>query len=55
MPTCPKCKGWVAARETGALFPHKRYADGAGFGRNQPHDLIECEGSNKPPVAEKGK
>lgn len=46
---CPVCKGYVAVRDNGILFPHQRYADGAGYGPDQPHTLVPCEGSNSEP------
>jgi len=41
---CPTCHGAVGVRDDGALFDHQRYADGAGFGPDQPHDMIRCAG-----------
>lgn len=49
---CPVCHGWVAVREDGTLFEHKRYADGAGYGPDQPHDLVRCEAGGWPVQAE---
>jgi hypothetical protein len=45
MRTCPKCKDPVTVQADGTLHPHYRYADGAGYGPGQSHELIECEGS----------
>ena len=45
--TCPVCQGLVGVQEDGTLFPHKRYADGAGYGPDQPHDLVPCEGGQQ--------
>lgn len=47
--TCPTCGGWTGRRQNGVLFPHQRYADGAGFGPGQPHELVQCEGSDRQP------
>lgn len=43
MEVCPVCGGVVARRPDGSLFPHQRYADGAGYGPDQSHDMIYCE------------
>ena len=47
--TCPECNGYVEVRADGTLFDHQRYADGAGFGPGQSHDLMRCEGSGSRP------
>jgi len=41
---CPTCRGAVGVRDDEHLFEHHRYADGAGSGPNQSHDMIRCEG-----------
>ena len=41
---CPVCHGYVGIQEDGTLFPHERYADGAGYGPQQPHTLVPCKG-----------
>jgi hypothetical protein len=45
---CPVCHGMVGKQEDGSLFPHKRYADGAGPAASQPHTLVYCEGGAAP-------
>ena len=41
---CPVCDGYVSEREDGQLYPHKRFADGAGHGALQLRDMVQCEG-----------
>jgi hypothetical protein len=51
--TCPACGNYAGRREDGTLFPHQRYADGAGYGPNQSHDQVTCEGSGSRPREER--
>ena len=41
---CPVCHGYVGRREDGTLFPHQRWIDGGGYGPEQDHTLVPCEG-----------
>jgi hypothetical protein len=49
MSTCPVCGNSVGMRTDGTLFPHQRYADGAGYGPKQSHAQVDCEGGGKRP------
>jgi hypothetical protein len=46
---CPVCGGITCRRDDGTLVPHERYADGAGYGPTQSHELVDCEGGGKQP------
>jgi hypothetical protein len=40
--TCPVCHGMVGKQSDGTLFPHQCYADGAGPGPDQSHEMADC-------------
>jgi hypothetical protein len=46
---CPRCDTPVGLRTDGTLYPHDRYADGAGPGPDVPHDMVPCEGGDNSP------
>lgn len=41
---CPHCGTYATFMPYGRVAPHKRYANGCGYGPDQLHTLVECEG-----------